>query len=439
MAHLMASEGARRAHRRVIAAGIAGNVMEWYDFAVYGYFARTIGQLYFPADDPSLSLMAAFGAFAVGFFMRPLGAVVFGYIGDRVGRAHSLLWSVVAMAVPTFAIGLLPTYHQVGIGASVLMLLCRILQGLAVGGEYTGSVVFLAERAPPGRRGLASAWAPFGAVAGILLGSTMGTAIINAMPMADVVGWAWRLPFLFGAVVGVVGFFIRRHVSFDKAPPGKGFPLGQALREHPLEMLQVVGICIANAVGFYLIFVYVTTWLKLYAQMKIGSALLVNSLNMAIMLGVILGAAWLSDKLGRKPVMAAAAIGMAIFAWPLMALMQTGDFMNVFLGQLGFVLLIGSYNAVNPIAICELFPRAVRCSAVSTAYNITLGVVGGTAPIVATWLIEKTNYPLAPGLYVALAGVVSALATLSLRPSSQRRFEEPDLDATGAAVAMSGS
>jgi MFS family permease len=149
MTQSMASEDAQRAHRRVIAAGVAGNVMEWYDFAVYGYFVRTIGQLYFPADDPSLSLMAAYGAFAVGFFMRPLGAVVFGYIGDRVGRAYSLLLSVVAMAVPTFAIGLLPTYHDIGIGASILMLLCRILQGLAVGGEYTGSVVFLAERAPP--------------------------------------------------------------------------------------------------------------------------------------------------------------------------------------------------------------------------------------------------------------------------------------------------
>jgi MHS family proline/betaine transporter-like MFS transporter len=438
MTNSMATEDARRAHRRVIAAGIAGNVMEWYDFAVYGYFARTIGQLYFPADNPSVSLMAAFGAFAVGFFMRPLGAVVFGYIGDRVGRAHSLLWSVVVMAIPTFAIGLLPTYHEVGIGASVLMLLCRILQGLAVGGEYTGSVVFLAERAPPGKRGLASAWAPFGAVAGILLGSTMGTAIINALPMADVVGWAWRLPFLFGVVVGLVGFFIRRHVSFDKPPPGKGFPLTQALREHPLEMLQVVGLCIANAVGFYLIFVYVTTWLKLYAQMKIGSALLVNSINMAIMLGVILAAGWLSDKIGRKPVMAAAAIGMALFAWPLMALMQTGDFVNVLLGQLGFVLLIGSYIAVNPIAICELFPRSVRCSAVSTAYNITLGVVGGTAPLVATWLIEKTEYPLAPALYIALGGAVSAISTLSLRSSSQRTIEEPELDAAGVAAAMPG-
>jgi MHS family proline/betaine transporter-like MFS transporter len=232
----------RRAHRRVITAGIAGNVMEWYDFSIYGFFARTIGQQFFPAHDLNVSLMAAFGTFAVGFFMRPLGAVLFGYIGDRVGRAHSLLLSVVVMAIPTFAIGLLPTYHQIGIGASVLMLLCRILQGLAVGGEFTGSIVFLAERAPADKRGLACGWAPFGAAGGILLGSAMGALVINSMPMADVVGWGWRLPFLFGVVVAAVGFFIRRHVTFDKPPAGKGFPLTHAIREHPIEMLQVMGI-----------------------------------------------------------------------------------------------------------------------------------------------------------------------------------------------------
>ena len=414
----------RRAHRRVIAAGIAGNVMEWYDFSIYGFFARTIGQLYFPTDDPNLSLMAAFGTFAIGFFMRPLGAIVFGYIGDRVGRAHSLLWSVVVMAIPTFAIGLLPTYHQIGIGASVLMLLCRILQGLAVGGEYTGSIVFLAERAPPDKRGLACGWAPFGSVGGILLGSAMGALVINSMPMTDVVGWGWRLPFLFGVVVGAVGFFIRRHVTFDKPPAGKGFPLTQALREHPIEMLQVVGICIANGVGFYITFVYIVTWLKLYAHMKPDTALLINSANMAIMLLVVLGASALSDKVGRKSVMATAAIGMLVFAWPLMALMQTGDIARVFLGQLGLTLLVGSYVAVNPIAICEIFPRSIRCSAVSTAYNITLGIVGGTAPIAATWLIDKTGYALAPAFYVMLAGAISTGATLSLSSAAQRRMEE---------------
>src|SRR5215813_9470415 len=197
-----------QSRRRVVAAGIAGNVMEWYDFSVYGYFARTIGNLYFPADDPRTSLLAAFAVFAIGFLMRPLGAVLFGHIGDRVGRGPALLWSVIAMAVPTFVIGLLPTYAEIGIVASLLMLLCRIAQGLAVGGEYTGSAVFLAETADPQKRGAASAWAPFGAVAGILLGSAMGAAILNAMPLEQVVAWGWRIPFLFGVVVGGVGFIL---------------------------------------------------------------------------------------------------------------------------------------------------------------------------------------------------------------------------------------
>src|SRR6476646_2351617 len=169
--------------RRVVAAGIAGNVMEWYDFSIYGFFARTIGNLYFPSDDPRTSLLAAFGVFAVGFLMRPLGAIVFGHIGDRVGRGPALLWSVIAMAVPTFVIGALPTYAEIGIAASLLMLLCRIVQGLAVGGEYTSSAIFLAETSHPHQRGATAAWAPYGAIAGILLGSSGGAAIFNLMPL----------------------------------------------------------------------------------------------------------------------------------------------------------------------------------------------------------------------------------------------------------------
>ena len=173
---------------------------------------------------------------------------------------------------------------------------------------------------------------------------------------------------------------------------------------------------------------------KLYAQVKPDTALLINSANMAIMLGVVLGAASLSDRVGRKPVMATAAIGMLLFAWPLMALMNTGNVPSVFLGQLGLTLLVGSYCAVNPIAICEIFPRNIRCSAVSTAYNITLGIVGGTAPIAATWLIDKTGYALAPAFYVMLAGAISTGATLSLNSAAQRRMEEPPVGIVATAT-----
>jgi MHS family proline/betaine transporter-like MFS transporter len=420
----MSEVAGNSSRRRVVAAGIAGNVMEWYDFSVYGFFARTIGNLYFPTEDPRTSLIAAYAVFAVGFLMRPLGAVLFGHIGDRVGRGPALLWSVVVMAVPTLVMGLLPTYAQIGIAASLFMVLCRILQGLAVGGEYTGSAVFLAETAHPQKRGAASAWAPFGAVAGILLGSAVGAAIMNSMPLEQVIAWGWRIPFLLGVLVGGVGFLLRRRMPFDKPAATEGFPLLRALREHPVEMLQVVSISLVNAVGFYLIFVYIVTWLKLVADVGASTALLINSANMAILLAVILVVSRLSDRMGRKPILTGAAIGLLLFSWPLMALMQTGDVIYVFLGQLGFALLIGSYGAVNPIAICEIFPRHVRCSAVSTTYNIAVGLAGGTAPAVATWLIEVTGRPSVPAVYIMACAAVSAAAAFSVRASSRQSLAD---------------
>jgi MFS transporter, MHS family, proline/betaine transporter len=420
----MSNAEGHRTRRRVVAAGIIGNVMEWYDFSVYGFFARTIGSLFFPSEDPRTSLLAAFAVFAVGFLMRPLGAMLFGYIGDRVGRGPALLWSVVAMALPSFVIGSLPTYAQIGIAASLLMLLCRIMQGLAVGGEYTSSAVFLAETAHPDRRGAATAWAPFGAIAGILLGSVVGAAIFNTMTLEQVVAWGWRLPFLLGVVMGGVGFILRRRMPFDQPPAKGGFPLLQALREHPLQMLQVVSISLINAVGFYLVFVYISTWLKLLADVGASVALLINSLNMTVLLVVILGMSRLSDRVGRKPILAGAAIGLVLLSWPLVTLMQTGNVYYVFLGQFGFALLIGAYGAASPIAICEIFPRNVRCSAVSVAYNITLGIAGGTAPAVATWLIVLTERPRVPAIYIMAAAAVSAVAALSVHESSRQAISD---------------
>jgi MFS transporter, MHS family, proline/betaine transporter len=425
---------ANRVRRKVVWAGIIGNVMEWYDFAVYGYFARTIGNLYFPTDDPDASLLAAFAVFAVGFLMRPIGAIVFGHIGDRVGRGPALLWSVVAMAVPTFIIGLLPTYAEIGIAASLLMLICRIMQGLAVGGEYTSSAVFLAETADPDKRGAATTWAPFGAIAGILLGSSVGALILNLMPLEEVVAWGWRVPFLFGVVVGAVGFILRRRIEFDQPAAKKGFPLLQAVREYPVQMLQVISISLVNAISFYLIFVYLITWLRLFADLSARSALLINSANMAVAMFFVLAMSRLSDRIGRKPILVGASIGLLVLSWPLFALMETGDIALVFLGQCGFAVLIGSFGAVNPIAICEIFPRTIRCSAVSTAYNITVGIAGGSAPAVATWLIDVTGYPNVPAIYIMVGAVISAIAALSVHERSRQAISDSVLPHAGVSA-----
>ncbi len=413
------ADGAGRAYRQLVIAGTVGNVMEWYDFAVYGYFVRPIGQAFFPAHSETASLLAAFGAFAVGFLMRPLGAAVFGYLADRIGRAYSLIWSVAAMAVPTFLIGLLPTYHEIGLAAPLLVLLCRILQGFAVGGEYIGSVVFLMERAPTGRRGVAGSWPSVGSIFGFLLGSILGAAIFGVMPHAEVFAWGWRLPFLFGVAVGLTGYLIRRRIRLDKPPASVGFPLAQAIRTHPVQMFQALGVSVVNGVGFYLMFAYIVTWLQIYAHVKPHVSLLINSINMAIMMPATVWAGWLSDKVGRKPVLVVTALGLVVLSWPLLAVMHTGALVDIFLGQFIFCLLIGAYGAINPVVISEIFPPAERSSAASVTYNVTLAAAGGTAPIVAIWLIDTTGDPMAMVFYLILAAVISAAASLSIRGQSR--------------------
>src|ERR1700730_8345250 len=249
----------RAKQRRAILAGIAGNVMEWYDFTVYGYFAAVIGRQFFPAEDPISSLLAAFGVFAAGFLMRPFGSLVFGHIGDKIGRKAALMASVILMAVSTFLIGLLPTYQQIGITAPVLLVLLRLVQGLSVGGEYTTSAIFLVERSNPGHRGFLGSFGPFGACGGVLLGSAVGDAITTILDQTSVNGWGWRLPFILGISVGLSGLYIRRHMLNEAVPQRRGSavksPVSEALRTEWRTIARLVALNAGYAVGCYLCFV----------------------------------------------------------------------------------------------------------------------------------------------------------------------------------------
>lgn len=409
-------------NRRIILAGVVGNMMEWYDFAVYGYFAQIIGQQFFPSKDPVASLIAAFGVFAVGFLMRPFGGLVFGSIGDRIGRKAALTFSVIAMAIPTFLIGLLPSYAAVGVAASVLMILLRLVQGLSVGGECTTSVVFLVEGAAPDQRGLMGSWSSFGAIAGLLLGSAVGATLASLLSPTALQSWGWRIPFLLGLVVGLVGLYIRHYLpetvgNFSVRRPTTS-PVAEAFRSEWRTMLKVAGFNVIIAVGFYMVLVYVATYLQQVVHVETAQALDINTISMVVLLLMIPVAGGLSDRLGRKPLLLAAAVGLLVGSWPLFWLMHHPNFGLQLLSQSGFAVLIGLFVGTSPATMVETFPARVRCTALSLGYNLCLGILGGTTPMVATYLIARSHDDLSPAFYLMAAAAVSLGVILNLRETA---------------------
>lgn len=391
-----------------------GNVLEWYDFAIYGYFAAAIGRQFFPHEDPVAQLIAAFGIFALGYLMRPLGGIIIGHIGDRHGRRAALTFSVTAMAIPTFLMGLLPGYGTLGLAAPLLLMTLRMIQGLSVGGEQTCSIVFLAEHAPEGRRGVMAALATCGAIGGLLLGSATGAILAALMTEQALEAWGWRVPFLMGLAIGAAGYLLRRHV-LDVMPemrPQRA-PIVETVREHWRRVLALAGICAFNAVGFYIAFVYLVSWLQNADGFPPSRALDINTISMVVMLPVVIAGGLLSDRIGRKPVMLAALLIGLGGAVPLFWLLGEPSPALALLGQLGFALAIGLYGGALPALLAEAAPADVRCTAVALGFNIAFGIMGGAAPLAATWLVERTGSEMAPA-YIIMAVAAISLLTLAL-------------------------
>jgi MHS family proline/betaine transporter-like MFS transporter len=406
--------------RRVIIAGMAGNILEWYDFSVYGFFAESIGQNFFPSHSRTTSLMEAFAVFAAGFLMRPFGALLFGHLGDRRGREHALTLSVLAMAVPTFLIGLLPSYAEIGVAATVAMVILRLVQGLSVGGEYTTSVVFMVERAPSDRRGMTGAFGVAGAFAGVMLGSAVGWIVAELMPAAALNQWGWRIPFLCGITIGLAGWLLRRELSSGaSAPKVAPPPLGAVLREYWGTILQVTAYKALDAVGFYLMFVYATTYLTEIVGLSKGHAMAINTLGMAAALVALPLAGALSDRVGRKPLAFASALAVVLLAHPLYHLLWHPELSVPLVGQIGFAIIIALFQGVAPAAAAEAFPAHVRCVGVAVSHNLCMAILGGTAPMVATYLIARTHNEFAPPLYLMAAAATSAIVVLTMRETAR--------------------
>lgn len=402
-----------RLTRRVIAAGAIGNVLEWYDFALYGYFATTIGRTFFPHQDPVAQLLSAFGIFAVGFVIRPLGAVLIGHIGDHFGRSSALTVSVAAMAIPTFLMGVLPGYDTLGLMAPILLTALRVIQGLSVGGECTTSLIFMVEHAPANARGVLGAASVASATCGMMLGSAIGALLSFLLPDADMQAWGWRIPFLFGLLVGGLGFFLRRAIP-DPAPTRthRRPPLVEAMQDHKLLMLRLMCLVALNCIGFFVVYVYIVAWLQRNG-VSLAHALALNTISMAAQMVSTVTMGWLSDRVGRRPMFLFACAAAVVVAMPLFWLMQHDNPALILAGQFGFVLLLGMVWGVLPAVLVESTPPGVRCTVVALGFNVTMGVIGGLTPLVATWLVARTHQDLSPSWLVIGAAAISFLTMLS--------------------------
>jgi len=411
---------------RLLAAGIAGNVLEWFDFAVYGFFAVTIGKLFFPEADPVAQVIAAFGVFAVGFLMRPVGGVLLGHIGDKHGRHTAMVISVAAMAIPTFLVGVLPTYATLGLAAPILLLLLRMIQGLSVGGEYTTSIIYMIEHTEPRRRGFIGSFAVSGAVGGMLLGSGFGALLAALLSDQALQAWGWRVPFLVGFLIGLAGLYLRREPMVQAALVGQRHnPLKAALAHHRPELLQVMGMAMINAVVFYLAFVYLVSWLETVDGLSPETSLRINTVTLLVLLPVMIFGGWLSDRIGGKRVMMVSAVATMLLAWPFFWLLHHSTLWMVYAGQLGFALAIGPYLGAQPAHMVSVIKPAVRCTAAGLGYNVTLGVAGGLSPMVATWLVSRTHDDLSPAFMIMAAAAISIVALLSIKSPPAKPSTDP--------------
>jgi MHS family proline/betaine transporter-like MFS transporter len=399
-------------------AGVIGNVLEWYDFAAYGFLAATFAVNFFPLENHLLSLLASYGVFAAAFVMRPLGGLLFGHIGDRVGRRMALVISVLAMAVPSFAIGLLPTYAGAGVLAPVLLILLRMIQGVSIGGELTISIVYLGERSTGRHRGVSASLSFVGAVVGTLIGSLLISTLDSTLGAEAMRTWGWRIPFLGSAVLGALGLALRMAGLEETAEPisrtGRA-PVIVAFTTEWRAMLLAFLISIPSGAAYYVGFIYLVTFAHQYDALPAAQAnLVVTGGLLTLLFGVPLAAA-LSDRVGRRPVMLAGVIGQLLLAWPLFAIATNHRLWELRGWEILFAIAQSMVSGPMPAMLAERFPARVRCTASSISYNAAMTLLGGTGPMIVVYLIAVSGVPTAPSWYVMATSIAAAIGILLAR------------------------
>lgn len=417
----------RTAVRRAVTGASIGNAVEWFDFAIYGFLATIIAANFFPTDDDTAALLKTFAIFAAAFFVRPLGGLVFGPLGDRIGRQKVLAIVILLMSAATLAIGLLPTYESIGILAPVLLLVFRCLQGFSAGGEYGGGAVYLAEFAPEGRRGLVVTFMVWSGILGFLLGSVTVTVLQAALPADAMASYGWRIPFLLAAPLGLIGLYIR--LRLDDTPEFTELKDTDRVDDRPLltaittswrQILSVFGLFLIFNVGYYVVFTFVPNYL--IKPLGFGTTQSFVSITLASLVALVLTLpfAMLSDRIGRRPMLIAGSALFVVFAYPLFLMITSGSLVAVLTAHCLLAAIEAVYISAAVTAGVELFTTAVRYSGFAIGYNIAVAGFGGTTPYVLTWLTAATGNVMVPAFYLMAAAAVSLVAVMLLKESAHR-------------------
>jgi MHS family proline/betaine transporter-like MFS transporter len=420
--------------RKAIIAATIGNGLEWFDFTVYSFFAIIIAKLFFPTGNDLTSFLLTVATFGVGFFMRPVGAIVLGVYADRVGRKAALTLTILMMALGTAIIGLAPTYSSIGLWAPALIVLARLIQGFSAGGEVGGATAFLIEHAPDEERGMYASWQQASQGISFMLGAAMGALVINGLSPEQVDAWGWRIPFLFGLLIGPVGMYIRSHLeeppAFEErraareASKVKFSPLTQVLRDHPREVLAGLGVTILWTVCTYVLVFYMPSYAKQQLGLPLGATFQSTAICGAIILVLCPLMGMLSDRIGRKRMLSFVAVLIGVLAYPLFHWLNVSPTTQTLLQvQIVLGILLAAFTGPAPAVLAEQFPTEVRSTGLSLAYNFAVTIFGGFAPLIVTWLITSSGSKLAPAYYVISAAAVSFIALMFMHDRTGKPLE----------------
>ena len=420
--------------KKIVLSSMIGNGLEWFEFALYGNFVAIIGSLFFPASSPMTQLLAAFSVFASGCFMRPVGALLFGYIGDKFGRKKALSTAIIMMSIPTALIGVLPTYEDIGIASTIILVIIRLTQGLSLGGEFSGSIAFLIEHSPKKVRGLSGSTAMVSMNIGILLGLLTGIILKKILTPEQFLSFGWRLPFLMGLLIGFVGFYIRSklHESpvYIKAKSSGKISIFPAkiICKYYLDKLFIgVALYITVCIPFHAQIIFLKPYMTNILNYTASDAMIVSfvSISVSTILMPLFG--YWSDVVGRHKALTYACVGFILLSYPVFWLIHTGNVESACIGGIIFGALVGAYMAPMPATLAELFPTKVRYTGVGLSFNISVALFGGTLPAIATKAIEFTGNTYFIAFYIIAFCIITFIFALyGKKDTYQQTLEDDD-------------